>query len=458
MTSDMKKILILFAGVLMTASCGIYNRYRPQQDVREDLYGIRTEEVDSTGLGALDWKTVFSDPCLQELIDSALVRNADLRTARLEIEAAEAMLLSAKLAYLPSFAVAPQGTLSSSGSGVVTGYTLPVTASWEIDLFGRQTNRKRSAEAALEQTREYEQAVRCRLIASVANLYYTLLMLDDQLRISTETARSWKDCVEATAALKEAGTVNEAALSQTQAAYYAVESSVYDLRQQIAQTENALNLLLSDVPGPIKRGTLAGQEFPEDLSVGVPIALLSNRPDVRVAEAALAQAFYATNAARADFYPSIVLSGNGGWTNTVGGAIVNPAAFVASALASLTQPIFSQGKLTAQLRAAKARQEEAAIAFEQALLAAGNEVNDALVQYQTARSKSDYLLRQREALQRAVASTELLMEYGPVTYLEVLTARQSLLSAELSLSANRLAEIQSVISLYQALGGGREPR
>ena len=451
----MKKLIISLAAILALSSCGIYSKYKPVTEIPDGLYGhggtdtpgltsadpeIQRSDT-AANFGNLSWREVFTDPYLRVLIDSALVRNTDLRTAHLRVKEAEATLLSARLSYLPAFSLSPQGTASSFDGGKATQtYSLPVSASWEIDIFGRLTNAKRRAQAVVAQSRDYEQAVQTQLIAAVANNYFTLLMLDAQIEISTATEAAWKESVATTRAMKAAGMVTEAALSQTEATYYNICTTLLDLQEQLNQAENALSLLLADVPHRIPRGRLADQQLPENLSVGVPLQILSNRPDVRSAEQSLAQAFYTTNAARSAFYPSITLSGSAGWTNSAGAMIVNPGKFLATAVASLTQPLFNRGANIAQLRIAKAQQEEARLSFEQTLLNAGSEVNNALV----------------ASLENAARSTQLLMKHGNTTYLEVLTAQQTLLNAQLSQVANRFTEIQGVITLYQALGGGRE--
>ena len=414
--------------------------------------------TDTLSLGNVDWREMFTDPILQRHIDSALVRNTDLQTAYLRVQEAEASLMSARLAYIPSFSLSPQATLGTGGDlqNATMTYSLPLTASWEIDIFGKLTNQKRAAKAAYYQSQEYAQAIRTQIIASVANTYYTLLMLDAQYAITQETEKTWRESVEATRALKEAGYMNEAALAQTEATYYSIYTSMLDLKEQINQAENAMSLLLFETPQAIERGSLYDQNFTEEFSVGIPLQMLSNRPDVRSAEQALAQAFYMTNAARSAFYPSITLSGSIGWTNSIAGAIVNPMQAIASAVGSITEPLFNRRMNVAQLRIAKAQQEEARLAFQQTLLNAGSEVNDALMQYQTAHQKAEYYVKQIDALSIAAESTRLLMEHGSTNYLEVLTAQQSLLTAQLTQVANRFSEIQSLISLYQALGGGRE--
>lgn len=453
----MKKIIVLTTATALLSSCGIYTKYQPAETTPDNLYGEEVAVDDTTNFGNVNWRELFTDPQLQALIEQGLQNNTDLRSAQLQIEEAEAALMSAKLAFLPSFALSPQGTISSFNGGKATKtYTLPVTASWELDIFGRLRNAKQQAKALYAQSKDYQQAVRTQLIAGIANVYYTLLMLDEQLAISQQTEDAWKETVASTRALMDAGLANEAATSQMEAAYYSVQTSILDLKEQINQVENSLALLLAETPRRYERGKLADQRLPEDVAVGVPMQMLSNRPDVRAAERSLEQAFYATNQARAAFYPSIVLSGSAGWTNSAGSMIVNPGKFLASAVGSLTQPLFNKGQIMAQYRIAKAQQEEASLSFQQALLNAGSEVNDALVACQTSKAKTLLFEKQIQSLEKALESTSLLMEHGTTTYLEVLTARQSLLSAQLSQTANRFTEIQSVINLYQALGGGRE--
>ena len=466
----MKKqfILLAVAGLVLT-SCGIYTKYQRPEDITTDgLYGhdLDGQSLDSlslfaasdtTSIASLSWRELFTDPQLQSLIEQALQGNTDLLSARQRIKEAEATLMSAKLSYLPSFMLTPQGGVSSfdnsKGSWTYSGIA---SASWEVDIFGKLTNAKRRSKALYLQSLEYEQAVSTSLIANVANLYYTLLMLDEQYRISEETAASWRESVRTMRAMMAAGMTNEASVSQSEANCRQVEASLLDLRQQVKEVENSLSILLGDVPGTIERGRLAGQEFPQELAVGVPLQLLSRRPDVKSAELSLASAFYSTNAARSAFYPSITLSGTAGWTNSAGSMILNPGKFLASAVGSLTQPLFNRGQVVAQYRIARARQEEAALGFQQSLLNAGSEVNDALTAYQTSQGKKLLLDKQVASLQTALKSTSLLMEHGNTTYLEVLTARQTLLSAQLSQTANHFTEIQSLINLFQALGGGQD--
>ncbi len=454
----MKKIICLLSAAALLSSCGIYTKYKPAKDVPEGLFGQEVNATDSANnLANLSWRQVFTDPQLQSLIEKGLQNNTNLLTAQQRVKESEATLLSSKLAYLPSFSLTPQGTVSSFDKAKATQtYTLPVTASWEVDIFGRIRNGKRQAKALLEQSKDYEQAVKTQLIANIANTYYTLLMLDEQIRIAESTEQVWKESVESTQALMDAGMATEAAVAQTEATYYSIRTTVLDLHDQLKQTENALCNVLAEVPHTIERSTLEAQVLPESFSVGLPLQLLANRPDVRNAERGLESAFYGVNKARSSYYPSIVLSGSAGWSNSSGAGIVNPGKLLASAVGSLTQPLFNKGQITAQYRIAKAQQEEARLNFQQTVLNAGVEVNNALTSYQTAKEKSEQYEKQIESLGRAVESTSLLMEHGNTTYLEVLTARQTLLNAQLTQVSNRFTEMQSVVTIYQALGGGQD--
>ena len=460
-----KQILYMVCATALLSSCHIYKSYdRPEDITTSGLYRDPIAEndtlvSDTTNFGNLPWREVFTDPQLQSLIEAGLKQNTDLLTAAQNVKAAEASLLSARLAYAPSLGLSPQGTISSFDKNAATKtYSLPVTASWQVDLFGQLLNSKRNAQVTLKQTKAYRQAVQTQVISNIANMYYTLMMLDRQLEITKSTAEILKKNAETMEAMKDAAmyNINSTGVEQSKAAYAQVLASIPDIEQSIRETENGLSTFLGEAPHAIKRGTLEAQVLPTELSAGVPIQLLSNRPDVKAAEMALASCYYNTNSARAAFYPQITLSGSAGWTNSAGSAIINPGKFLASAVGSLTQPLFNRGQVVAQYRIARAQQEEAALGFQQTLLNAGSEVNDALIAYQTSQGKRILLDKQITSLQTALRSTTLLMEHGNTTYLEVLTSRQSLLSAQLSQTANHFTEIQSLINLYRALGGGQE--
>ncbi|WP_307757605.1 efflux transporter outer membrane subunit [uncultured Mediterranea sp.] len=460
-----QKIIVLMCASALLSSCHIYKTYDRPEDImtaglyRDTLAANDTLVSDTANFGNLPWKEVFTDPQLQGYIEQALTSSPDILTAALKVEEAKAPLLAAKLAFIPSLTLSPQGTVSSWDKGKATQtYSLPVTASWQIDLSGQLLNLKRQAKVTLEQTKAYEQNTRVQLIANTANLYYTLLMLDRQLQITEGTAEILKKNTETMEAMKDAGIYNttEAAVEQSRAAYAQVQASLPDIRANIREIENSLCLLLGEPAHAIERGVLEDQKLPSEFSVGIPLQLLSNRPDVKAAEQALAAAYYNTNVARSNFYPRITLSGSAGWTNSAGAGIVNPGKLLASAIASLTQPLFQNGANIAKLKIAKAQQEEAKIQFQTALLNAGNEVSNALTQYQSCTEKVTARNMQVNSSKNAADYTKELFNLGTSTYLEVLSAEQSYLSAQLSEVSDAFSRMQAVISLYQALGGGRQ--
>ena len=454
----MKKILLLTTVTALLSSCGIYTKYQPETTAPDNLYGEGTAAVvDTANLGNVDWRELFTDPRLQELIEQGLQSNTDYLSAQLRVEEAKATLLSAKLAFLPSFSLAPQGTVSSfDKQKAVQVYSLPVTASWELDIFGRMRNAKRQAKALYAQSQDYQQAVRTQLIAGIANTYYTLLMLDRQVEITAKTVDIYKENVRVMEAMKIAGMATEAAVTQMRAAYHQVSGSLIELESQVRSVENSLSVLLAKAPQQIDRGTLEEQVMPEDIMVGVPLQLLENRPDVKIAEMTLASAYYTTNKARAAFYPGLNITATAGWTNGSGISVANPGQFMFQALASLAQPIFNNGKLVANLKVSKAEEKIAQMNYQQTILEAGKEVSDALHQYDATSKKLVQDRAQIEQLEKAVAYTSALFQSAQSTYLEILSAQQSLLSAQLTEVSDNVQRMQAVVSLYSAIGGGRE--
>lgn len=446
---------------LLLSSCGIYNKYeRPEVNTKglyRDVVGDRDTLVsaDTATLGSTPWRQVFTDPKLQALIDSALVNNSDLLTAALSVKQAENMLSAAKLAFVPSFVFSPNGALSSwDGAKTTKTYSLPIQASWTVDLFGSLLNAKRAQQAALIQARDYQRAVRTSIISGVANCYYTLLMLDEQLRITKETEslteQTWKTMQD----MKEYYGYNEASVLSAKANYLSVKASVPEIERQIRETENSLSLLLAQAPTRIDRGTFEGQSLPENLSAGVGIQVLANRPDVHAKEMALANCFYNVNKARSAFYPNITITGSAAWTNSSGMGIVNPGKMLLNAVGSLVQPIFQHGQLVAGLKVAKAQQEQAYIAWQQSILNAGSEVSNALKLYETSSKLSEIEAERVRTLQANVDAVTALMANG-ATYLEVITAQQALLASKLQKVADDFNKMQAVVNLYYALGGGQ---
>ncbi|MEJ8761824.1 efflux transporter outer membrane subunit [Phocaeicola sp. HCN-40430] len=458
-----KQIIGMMCATAMMSSCHIYKAYDRPESIdasgiyRDPVSAVDTLAADTMNMGNLPWQEVFRDAKLQSLIEEGLANNVDMQAAILRVEEAKVMLTSARLSYLPSINLAPQGTLSSfDGSKTSKTYQLPVAASWEIDLFGKLLNANRNQKAAYLQSKYAQQAVRSQLICGIANIYYSLLMLDRQVEITTETSAIYKENIRVMEAMKIAGMTTEAAVAQMRAASHQVEASLMDLKRQVRETENSLAVLLAKAPQTIERSTLDEQVMPEELTAGVPLQLLENRPDVKVAEMTLASAYYTTNQARAAFYPSLKITGTAGWTNSAGAMIVNPGKVLLTAIGSLTQPIFNNGKLIANLKVSKAEEKIAQMNYQQAILKAGQEVSDALFLYETQNKKLQEDKGQVEQLDKAVTYTKALFQSGDATYLEILTAQQSLLSAQLSEVADNFQRMQAVINLYSALGGGRE--
>lgn len=455
--------LALFSiAILAFNSCRIYKSYeRPENMPTSGLFrdtlattGVLTS--DTINFGNTPWRQVFTDPALQSLIERALERNTDLLSAEETVKQAQAMLTASKLAYLPSLSLSPQGTISSfDGAKATKTYSVPVTASWQLDIFGSIRNAKEQSKSVLLQSSAYKQSVQTQLIANIASLYYTMLMLDEQLRITRETSEIWKKNVDAMEAMQKAAMTDAAAVEQSRANYLQVLATIPTLEQSIRESENALSVILREPPHTITRSTLAEQHMSENLSAGVPLQLLANRPDVRAAEYSLREAFYVTNAAYSAFYPQLTITGSAGWTNS-NGMIVNPGKVLTTLIGQLTQPLFAQGRLTANLKVAKSQERVAQLNFEQALLNAGQEVSNALYSYKSSMEKANLDKKQVESLTITRDRTNELFKYdASTTYLEKLTAEMSLLNAQLTLVNDEYSKLQAVVDLYAALGGGR---
>ena len=450
------------SATLLLGSCGLYNKYeRPDVNtaglVRDTASVTDTLAVsDTTSFGNLPWREVFTDPQLQALIEQGLENNVDLLNAALNVKMVEAQLTAAKLAFVPSFTFSPQGTLTSwDGSKTTKTYSLPVQASWSLDLFGNLLSQKRSAQTALLATKDYQLVVKTQVISNIANMYYTLLMLDRQLELVNEMAGITKETWDMMKGLKELRVgYRSTSVQSAEANYYSVLAQAADLKRQIRETENSLSLMLGQSAQAIKRGRLENQSLPSEFSTGIALNMLNNRPDVHYAEMTLAQCFYNTQTARSKFYPNITISGSGAFTNSSGAGIVNPGKWLLSAVGSLVQPIFMNGQLIAGLKVAKAEQEQAYNTWQNAVLKAGNEVSNALVLYNTSDEKSRLEEKQVAALRKTVEDTKELFASSNSNYIEVITAQTSLLNAELTKVADDFYKMQAVVNLYQALGGG----
>ena len=458
----LNKIFLFASASLLMTSCGLYNKYeRPEVNAKGIVRDVQSTTdtlavADTASFGNLPWREVFTDPQLQSLIETGLANNTNLLNAALNVKMVEDQLMIAKLAFVPGFTFSPQGTVASwDGNKATKTYSLPVTASWSVDLFGNLLNVKRSAQMALLATKDYQQVVQTKVISNIANMYYTLLMLDKQLQVVNDMSKLVEETWNIMKIQTELGRVKETSVQSAEANLYSVQAQAADLKRQIRETENSLSLLLGQQAQTIKRGTFEGQSLPSKFSTGIGLQLLNNRPDVHYAEMSLAQCFYDVNTARSKFYPNITISGTGAFTNSGGGGIVNPGKWLLSAVGSLTQPIFAHGQIIAGLKVAKAKQEQAYNTWQNAVLSAGSEVSNALVLYNSSDEKSKLEEKQVESLKKNVEYNKMLFNDGSATYLEVITAQQSLLNAELSKVADDFYKMQAVVNLYYALGGGR---
>lgn len=402
-------------------------------------------------LAAQNWQQTFIDPLLQSYICEALENNADLRTAQLSLEQSEAMLKQARLSYLPAFSLAPSGTVSKTQNASATyTYELPLTMSWELSFGGKRKHQKEMAMAELEKDSAQLKYAQIQLIAEVANAYYTMVMLDRQHAITQEGIRIQEENLRALRALKEVGQQNEAAVSQAEASYQGVLTTLPMLEAQIRKAESALCLLLNRQPDTIARASWEEVKgIVMDTERVIPLEALASRPDVLAAECQLRASFSNVKVARSEFYPSLSISGSAGWTNN--GVTINPYQMLLNAISSLVQPLFAQGRLKANLKVAQSQQEQAQIAFEKALLVAGGEVRDALADCQACSIREVARTKQVEAAQQAYENSRLTMQYANTSYLEVLIAQTVWLDAQLQQTANWLELQQGKINLYKAL-------
>lgn len=458
-----KNIIPFAASALMLVSCGIYNKYeRPEVNAQGLIRDVQSDTdtlavADTTSFGNLPWRQVFTDPQLQSLIETALTHNTDYLNTALNVKMVEAQLTMAKLAFLPSVAFTPQGTIASwDGNKATKTYSLPVSASWSLDLFGNLLNVKRSTQMQLLGMKDYQLVVKTKLITNVANMYYTLLMLDRQLEILNSMSELTQDTWRIMKLQKDLGRANETSVQSAEASHYGVLTNIADMKRQIREVENSLSLILGQPAQAIARGKLADQSLPTEFSTGVGIQLLANRPDVHYAEMSLASCFYNTQQARSNFYPQITISGTGAFTNNGGGGIVNPGKWLLSAVGSLVQPIFQNGRLVAGLKVAKYQQEQAFNTWQQAVLSAGAEVSNALVKYNSSEEMSQLDAKRVDVLTKNVDMTRELFKSSSATYLEVISAQSNLLNAQISKVTDDFSKMQAVVSLYSALGGGRE--
>jgi NodT family efflux transporter outer membrane factor (OMF) lipoprotein len=463
MNSIINKTLIVVVMATTLQSCFVAKEYsRPELEETEHLYRTDNLPKDSLSMADVSWKDMFTDTYLKQYIEEGLQNNLDIRVALQQIAAAEAYMKQGKVGYLPSLNANAQMTHQELSSNSQFGgffssldqYELSGSLSWEADIWGKIRSTKRAGEASYLQSVAAHQAVKTQLVSSIATVYYQLLALDAQLEVTKQTITARENSVTTIQALKEAGQVNQVAVDGNIAQYNNAKALLVDIEVAIFKTENTLNLLLGRSSQNIERTLLDNQRLDTEIKLGVPATLLRNRPDVMASEYALINAFEMTNVARSQFYPSLTITASGGFQSLQLDELLSANSLFANIIGGLAQPIFNKRAIKTQHEVALAQQEQALLGFKKSLLVAGNEVSNALYDYDAQTEKFEFRENEVEALRQAEANSEELLVNGYATYLDLLTARQNALSAELNLIDNKLNQLLSIVNLYEALGGG----
>jgi multidrug efflux system outer membrane protein len=461
---NFSKGALIVVVALTLQSCFVAKDYvRPELAVTETLYRTDNLPTDSVSIADVSWKNLFTDQYLQQYIEEGLQNNMDVRIAIQQMIAAQAYAKQGKAGYLPSVSVGANAThqelsensqFGSIFSGGLDTYDVTANLSWEADIWGKIRSNKRATQASYLQSVAGHQAVKTQLISSIANTYYNLLALDAQLEITKQTIATRESGVETIKALKDAGQVTQVAVDQNIAQYNNAKALQVDIETAIFKTENTLSILLGKSAQNFERASLGTQIIDQDLKLGVPATLLSNRPDVMAAEYGLIQSFELTNVANSSFYPSLTLTASGGLQSLELDKLFNVNSLFATIVGGISQPLLNQHKLKTQKEVALANQESALLNFKKTLLVAGNEVSNALFTYEAESRKFEFRKNEVEALRTAEANSEELLKNGYANYLDLLTARQSALSAELNIIVSKLKQLVSIVDLYEALGGG----
>ncbi|WP_055436099.1 MULTISPECIES: efflux transporter outer membrane subunit [Lacinutrix] len=463
---NFSKGALILVVALTLQSCFVAQDYaRPELDIEtEALYRTDNLPTDSVSIADVSWKTLFSDQYLQQYIEEGLQNNMDVRIAIQQMVAAEAYAKQGKAGYLPSVSVGTNWTHQELSKNTQFGAFLTDTStdqfdvtanlSWEADIWGKIRSNKRATQAAYLQSVAGHQAVKTQLISSIANTYYSLLALDAQLEITKQTIATRESSVETIKALKDAGQVTQVAVDQNVAQFNSAKALEVDIETAIFKTENTLSILLGKSAQNFERSSLDIQKIEEELKLGVAATLLSNRPDVMAAEYNLIQSFELTNVAKSNLYPSLKLTASGGLQSLEIDKLFNANSLFANIVGGLTQPLFNKRALKTQKEVAIAQQEQSLLQFKKTLLIAGTEVSNALFSYESETKKFEFRKNEVEALRQAESNSDILLKNGYANYLDLLTARQSALSAELNIIDSKLQQLVSIVDLYEALGGG----
>lgn len=469
----MKSLLNIIKGITFSVfilgaitSCMARKDYeRPKNVVDEKLFRTDMLPTDSTNIADISWKEIFTDPVLQGHISKALENNLDIRIALQSISSAEAYLKQSKAAYQPTVSIGPNYTFQTQSINTQFGQIIgnrsyvnqfDITASigWEADIWGKLKAQEKAQLATYLGTVAAHKAVKSSLVASIASAYYQLLTFDAQKKIITETIAVREKNLETTKALKISGTVTEVAVQQSEALVFNARSLLIDIDTQIQSLENTMSLLMGEPSHTIERSTLENQNLPIDLKLGYPTQLLANRPDVMKAEYSLMNAFELTNSAKAQFYPTLKITGSGGLQSVDIDHLFSVNSLFANVVTGLAQPILNKRQIKTNYDVSLANQETAYLNFRKTVLTAGKEVSDAIRVYSVQDSFIELKQKELDAYKKSVDYSQELVNYGMANYLEVLNASVNSLNAELNISNARYNKMKAGVELYQALGGG----
>ncbi|HRN80233.1 MAG TPA: efflux transporter outer membrane subunit [Ferruginibacter sp.] len=466
MLKYINRIILIVASSALIYSCTSTNQYKRSDDVVTNNY-FRTDKLpqDSLSAAELSWKDIFTDPILQQHIDTALENNIDIRVAMENLKISEAYLKQAKASFYPTLSVGPGGTYQTNSLNTQFGqllgdrthifqYDLSMSTSWEADIWGKLKIAKKAALMQYLQSTSSHYAVKSQIVSGIASLYYRLLALDEQKKTIEQTIKYREESLKTTVALKESGLLTEVAVIQTEAQLINIKTQLIEVVNSISVLENQLSLLQGKQPQPVKRSSLVEQKMPEELKTGYPVAMLSNRPDVMAAEYNLMSAYYQTNAAKKAMYPSFRITASGGLQSIDIEKLFSVNSLFANAVGSLAQPVLNQRKLKTQYQVAQRQQEMARLRFTQSLLIAGKEVSDALFAFENQSKIVTLKKSEAEAYTKAVEYSTELVNYGMANYLEVLRAEENALNAQLSMINAEWARMNAVVQLYLSLGGG----
>jgi outer membrane protein, multidrug efflux system len=463
------QLIILFFLIIFISSCKVGKEYqRPSVELPAQFNNVSF--ADTSSIADIEWKKFFTNPDLQKLINEGITYNHDLLIAMKRIEMSQQRLKQANLLQLPEVNLQFTGQISRPsdnslsglsiksflGKSYVENYQAQVGVSWEVDIWGKLRNQKESVLAEYLQTYEASKAVQTQLVANIAQGFFNLMMLDRQLEIAKKNFALRDTFFRATQLLRDAGLANTLAVQQAASQQQTTALLIPLLEQNIAVQENALQVLTGHLPADISRSALL-KDFAvaEDLSAGLPIAMVSRRPDVRSTEMALMAANAQVGIAQANTYPALNLTAGGGLESFKASNWFNiPNSLFGIAAGTIAQPIFQRRQLKTEYEVAKLQREEAVIRFRQSVLQATAEVSNALVEIDKLKQQKDIAIAQTDTLQRAVVNAQLLFRADLANYLEVITAQENLLLAELNLASIQRQHLSAMVELYRALGGG----